>query len=173
VTPNDAGMLLALFDTLPARDRTFLERRLNLAEVQGWGNERGVARLLVERDGTAAAYLAVISHGGWSNHVGDLRLVVAAACRRQGIGRILARRGLIEGVELGLAKITVEVAAENEGDIAMFTSIGFRAEALLEDHIRDGDGNMHDLVLLSHDVERVRADLAAIGIETALGLPGA
>jgi hypothetical protein len=69
-----------------------------------------------------------------------------------------------------LRKIMVAVAADKEGDIAMFSSIGFRPEALLEDQICDSHGHLHDMVLLSHNVERVLQDLAAVGIDTAVGL---
>ena len=71
---------------------------------------------------------------------------------------------------MNLRKIMVAVAADKEGDIAMFSSIGFRPEALLEDQIFDSHGRLHDMVLLSHYVERVREDLATIGVDVAVGL---
>jgi hypothetical protein len=47
----------------------------------------------------------------------------------------------------------------------LFESLGFRAEALLRDHVRDRAGNPHDLAILSHDIARVAAQHRAFGIE--------
>jgi ribosomal protein S18 acetylase RimI-like enzyme len=172
VTPDDADLLVGLFGTLSERDLSFLEPRLDRETLARWGTDDDpAARWLVEDGGEAQAYLAVIRAQGWSNHVGDLRLVVADSRRGEGLGRLLARHGLLEGVRLGLQKLTVAVAASAEGTIEMFTSIGFRAEALLENHIRDRTGALHDLVLLSHDVSQVYEDLVSVGIDAEIG-PG-
>ena len=173
VTPSDTELLLALFGALPERDLSFLEHPLDREAISRWGSAGDPAsRWLVAPGTEAIAYVAVVPAQGWSSHVGDLRLVVADGHRRAGLGRALARLGLLEGVALKLRKISVAVAADKEGDIEMFTSIGFRAEALLEDHIRDRDGMLHDLVLLSHDVEQVQEDMSTIGIDMAVGLGG-
>ncbi len=170
VGPADTDLLAALFAGVPDRDRSFLEGRLDRDDIARWEHADGASRWLVGDDDEAWAFLSVIAHQGWSSHVGELRLIVGDRHRRKGVGRALARHGLVQGVEMALLKITVEVAAAKEGDIAMFTSLGFRAEALLEDHIRDSAGDLHDLVLLSHDVTQVREDLITVGIDTAVGL---
>jgi ribosomal protein S18 acetylase RimI-like enzyme len=96
-------------------------------------------------------------------------MVVGSDYRRRGIGRRLARHGLTEAVRLGQLKIVVEVVADKEGDIEMFTSIGFRPEALLQNQIRDHSGELRDLVLLSHDVEDVSASMDMLGLDEAVG----
>src|SRR5918999_1812417 len=97
------------------------------------------------------------------------RWVAGERFRRRGLGRRLARYGLAEAVRLGLRKIIVEVAAEKEGDIDMFTSIGFTAEALLRDHICDRKGNLRDLVILSHDVGEVASSMGVLGLDDEFG----
>jgi hypothetical protein len=47
--------------------------------------------------------------------------------------------------------------------------LGFRAEALLRNHVKDHDGNTHDLALLSHDVSAVQSMMHALGVSDALG----
>ena len=173
VTPADVDALSALFDALPERDRSFLEHRLDRETIARWGADGdGAKRWLVDAEGQAVAYLAVIPGIGWSSHVGELRLVVTGDQRGRGLGRMLARHALIEGMAIGLSKITVAVDAERPGDIEMFASIGFRAEALLEDHIRDSTGATHDLALLCHNVREAYEDLVAIGIDDAIAAPG-
>lgn len=170
VEPADTEILAALFAGLPDRDRSFLQGRTEPEVIARWDFGDGGSRWLVEEDGEARAFLSVIPHQGWSSHVGALRLVVGAGYRRRGIGRLLARHGLLEGIALNLKKITVDVAADRDGDIAMFASLGFRPEALLEDQISDWNGDLHDLVVLAHDVASVRDDLEVVGVNAALGL---
>jgi L-amino acid N-acyltransferase YncA len=48
-----------------------------------------------------------------------------------------------------------QMTADQTGAIALFESLGFRAEALLRDHVRDREGHSHDIVMLGHDVNKV------------------
>jgi hypothetical protein len=47
--------------------------------------------------------------------------------------------------------------------------MGFKPEALLRDHIKDREGNKHDLLILAHDVAGFHAQLDAYGVTKALG----
>jgi hypothetical protein len=47
--------------------------------------------------------------------------------------------------------------------------LGFQPEALLRDHVCDRNGQLRDLMVLSHLVEERWADLSAVGIEDAVG----
>lgn len=172
ITADNAAMAVAFLQAMPAGDRTFFKEPVDDDAVQRWPAEAGRYRwLLVDPDAEeAVAFLAVIPGQGWSAHVGELRLIVAPGHRRRGLGSLLARRALLEGLALGLAKLTVEVAADKAGDIEMFTTIGFDAEGLLKHHIRDAEGALRDLVVLSHLVSGVREDLAVLGIDEAVGL---
>ena len=67
--------------------------------------------------------------------------------------------------ERGLAKLTARMTVDQTGSIALFEGVGFRAEAMLKDHVRGADGKCHDLAILSYDAARVAARHAAIGIE--------
>ena len=152
-TPDDLDALLDFFERVPESERTFFkEEVLDRATVEGWlTGERGRRGVAVE-DGRVIGYVAVIRLSGWSDHVGDVRLVVDPAHRTQGVGRTLARWALVQAVQCGLTKLTVEVVVEQERAVAMFGALGFVAEGLLRDHVRDQDGELRDLVLLSHAV---------------------
>jgi ribosomal protein S18 acetylase RimI-like enzyme len=112
-------------------------------------------------------YVAVVPLHGWSSHVGEVRVIVDPAYRGRGIGRALARRAVLEALELGLEKMVVEVVADQEPAIGMFRSLGFEPEALLVDHVRDRSGELRDLMVLAHSVEAQWAaiDLAGIADE--------
>jgi len=83
-------------------------------------------------------------------------------------GRALARWALLQALECDLKKLTVEVVAEQEGAVSMFGGLGFQAEGLLRDHVRDRDGELRDLILLSHSVEDAWSAMETAGIDDAL-----
>jgi ribosomal protein S18 acetylase RimI-like enzyme len=171
IGPDDVAALTRFVSELPDGDRTFFKEGDDPETVAFWCRDERSGRWIVEApDGRIRGYLAVIPGVGWSSHVGELRVVVAGDARRMGIGRALAHRGLLESVRRGLDKIVVEVVADKEGDIAMFTSIGFDAEALLKNHIRDRHGETRDLLILAHDVGEVRDSLHALGIDQETGV---
>ena len=69
---------------------------------------------------------AVIPGAGWSSHVGEVRLVVDPNRRRGGVGKALARRALVAALEADLRKLVVEVVADQEPAIRLFTELGFK-----------------------------------------------
>ena len=78
---------------------------------------------------------------------------------------LIGQRRVRQAVDMGLSKLVVEVVAVQEGTIAMFNTLGFRGEALLTDHIRDGQGELQDLVVLAHDVTAAASALETVGAE--------
>ena len=168
LTPERVDGLAEFFAALPEGDLTFVKEPLtDRSVVAGWAGDEeagAAARRWVACDGEdVVGYVAVLPLTGWSRHVGELRLVVARAARGQGVGASLAAHALRQAVEMGLSKLVVEVVAVQEGAIAMFNSLGFRAEALLTDQIRDGRGELQDLVVLAHDVTAAATALDTIG----------
>jgi ribosomal protein S18 acetylase RimI-like enzyme len=162
----DADGLRAFFERVPEGDRTFFREDVwSPAVIAGWLASRTSRRWVAVDGDTVTGYLAVIPQIGWSSHVAEVRLVVDPARRRQGVGKALARRGLLEGLSMGLSKLVVQVAAEQEAAVAMFYGIGFEAEALFKDHIRDAAGQLHDLVVLAHFVDHTWAAMHTTGID--------
>ena len=94
--------------------------------------------------------------------------IVVAADARQGLGRKLTQECFAIALGLGLEKMTAQMTVDQRGAIAVFEGLGFRAEALLRDHVKDRDGTKHDIVMLSHDVARFQAQMAAYGLTAAL-----
>jgi L-amino acid N-acyltransferase YncA len=163
---EDLDALLAFFEHLPAGERAFFkEEVLDRPTVQKWIDPAARGRRAIAIvDERVAGYVAVIPLHGWSDHVGEIRLVVAQRHRRHGVGRALARRAVLDALECKLAKLVVEVVAEQEGAVGMFQGLGFNAEGLLRDHVRDTAGRLHDLVLLAHSVQDQWEQMSAAGI---------
>jgi ribosomal protein S18 acetylase RimI-like enzyme len=165
--------LTELFGELSQRDLTLIKEDLTDPDaVRGWAARPGQQWVAVDGQ-DVLGYAAVRPLAEWSDHVGQLRLVVDPARRRAGVGRALARHALTEAVRAGRRKLVVELAADQQNALTMFSSLGFTGEALLRDHIRDRDGVLHDLVMLAHFVDGMWADMGAFGVSDELGLPGA
>ena len=177
VEPADADALRAFFGRVPEGDRTFFrEDVLEPGVVERWMADPEQRRLAAIVDGEIVGHGAVIRGVGWSAHVGELRLVVDPAHRRIGLGRLLAQRAVVEAIEMGATKLVVEVVAEQEATVAMFTGLGFEAEGLLRDQVRSQSGQVHDLLVLSHFVEELWATMATTGVDELVlddaGQPG-
>jgi ribosomal protein S18 acetylase RimI-like enzyme len=171
LAPEHCDALLRFFRELPEGDRTFIKEDVTDPEtVRAWttGGNRWVA---VDGD-EVRGYVAVLRLPGWSDHVGEVRLVVAPGARGSGLGRELARHALVAGVEAGLTKLVVEVVAEQGAALALFSGLGFSGEALLRDHIRGRDGQLRDLMVLAHHVGETWSGMDTVGVADELGERG-
>src|SRR4051794_5025294 len=168
IAERDETALQRFFARIPEADRTFLKEDVDdAALVAAWARPGSARTIALEADEVLGS-VAVVPLHGWSSHVGEVRLVVDPAARGRGIGRELARHAVHDAVDLGLAKLVVEVIADQASLIAMFVALGFDAEALLADHVRDRNGQIRDLLVLANDVESQFAAMATAGISEEL-----
>ena len=166
--PGDREALERFLRRVPEGDRTFFKEDVDdPAVVDAWVLP-GTARVLAVEDGEVLGYLALVPLHGWSRHVGEVRVIVDPDRRGRGVGRALARRAVVEAIELQLTKLVVEVVSDHEPTIAMFRSLGFEPEALLLDHVCDRNGRLRDLLVLAHSVEAQMAALELAGIADEL-----
>jgi ribosomal protein S18 acetylase RimI-like enzyme len=100
--------------------------------------------------------------------VGEVRVIVDPDHRGRGIGRALARRAVIDAIDLEVTKMVVEVIADQEPTVALFRSLGFDPEALLTDHVRDRAGEVRDLMILAQRVEEQWSSMVVAGIADEL-----
>ena len=166
-----AAALTQFFQELPDGDITFIKEDVTDPErVRTWADATGGATRWVAVDGDrVAGYVAIVRLSGWSDHVGELRLVVHPDSRGTGLGGQLARHAFSQALEAGLSKLVVELVADQEHALEMFLKLGFTGEALLRDHIRDRDGGLRDLVVLAHHVDTNWAAMTAVGLADELG----
>jgi RimJ/RimL family protein N-acetyltransferase len=162
----DEAAVLAFAQKLPTHDLLFLPRNISQPKVlSAWINEieRGdITSLLAIKQGAVVGCGTLVRDPhSWSPHVGEIRMVVSLDVRGQGVGRALSQ-------DAGLEKLSVQMTVDQQAAIALFESLGFKAEALLHDHVRDVDGKKHDIVVLGHNVAQVRAQLEAYGVPGAV-----
>lgn len=172
--PDDRAGMTAFVATLAEHDLLFLGRDLTHPRViEAWLHAIGegwIDSLVAEDTGTEGNPIVgtaalVRDPLGWSAHVGEVRLLVSTTRRGAGLGRDLLEGIYSIAMERGIAKLTARMTPDQLGSVMLFESLGFRAEALLKDHIRDRAGNSYDLAILSHDVARVATQHRAFGMD--------
>lgn len=173
MTPADETEMLAFARNLPAHDLLFLRRDITHPKVlAAWSSELeagSISSLIAREAGTIIGCSAVVRDElSFSPHVAELRVLVSPQGRDRGLGRILIQESFLIALSLGLEKLVAQMTVDQKSAIAVFEEMGFQAEALLKEHVRDADGTKHDLVVLSHDVERFQAQMEAYGLTDLL-----
>ena len=173
LTPDDAAAVLAFAQKLSAHDLLFLRRDISQPKVvAAWMEATRAGRIATVLATRANAVLGcatiVRDELSWSRHVGELRVILEPASRGRGLGQQLAQEAFALAIELGVEKLMAQMTVDQRGAIGVFEGLGFRAEALLHDHVKDRDGVTHDIVILSHDVAKFQAQMAAYGMTEAL-----
>ena len=168
----DRDRVAAFVATLEEHDLLFLGRDLRHPRVieawldaigEGWIDSLIAEDLDADGDPVVGTAALVRDPLGWSAHVGEVRLLVSPDRRGAGVGRDLLEAIFAIAHGRGLAKLSARMTPDQTGSVALFESLGFRAEALLKDQVRGRDGRPHDLAILSHDPARVAAQHKAFG----------
>jgi RimJ/RimL family protein N-acetyltransferase len=173
MSPADEAAVLAFAQKLPVHDLLFLPRDISEPKVlAAWIKEieRGaITSLLAWKAGTVVGCGTLVRDPlSWSPHVGEIRSVVSSDVRGQGVGRALSQETFALALGSGLERLVVQMTVDQTGAIAIFEGLGFKAEALLREHVKDKAGKSHDIVVLGHDVAQVRAQLEAYGLAGAV-----
>ena len=166
---SDRDALIAFIATLPAHDLLFLSRDVTHPKViDAWMRalDKGQINSLIVRDGSqvVGCTAIIVDQLGWSSHVGELRIMTSSACRGIGLGRTMIQECVAQAVDLGLKKLVAQMTTSQRAGITVFEELGFRAEALLAKHVADREGGLHDLVLMSQDVDTAAARRELYGL---------
>src|SRR5471032_1757266 len=138
----DEAAVLDFARKLPVHDLLFLPRDISEPKVLApWIKEieRGsITSLLAVKSGRVVGCGTIVRDPlSWSPHVGEIRNVVSPDVRGLGVGRVLSQETFALALSVGLEKLLVQMTVDQVGAIAIFEGLGFRAEALLRDHVRD------------------------------------
>src|ERR1700709_2861353 len=129
----DEAAVLDFAQKLPVHDLLFLPRNISQPKVlSAWIGEieRGaITSLLAVKDGEVVGCGTVVGDPhSWSPHVGEIRMVVSLSVRGQGVGRALSQETFALALGAGLEKLTVQMTVDQQAAIALFESLGFKAD---------------------------------------------
>ncbi|MCC6960565.1 MAG: GNAT family N-acetyltransferase [Dehalococcoidia bacterium] len=172
MTAADKAGILDFARSLPEHDLLFLRRDITQEDaVDDWIKEMNsgeIITILADCAGKIVGYATIHkSLLRWTEHVAELRVTVAESMRGAGLGRVLTQEAFATALAGGIDKMVAQMTLDQKGAIATFEGLGFRPEALLRDHVKDRDGNKHDLLMLSHEVAKFEAQRAAYGVNQA------
>ena len=165
---GDMAAVEAFAQGVPVHDLLFLGRDIQHPKViKAWVEsiaEGDIVSLLAWAGDTVVGTSAIVRDTlGWSPHVAEIRLLVSEDMRGHGLGRTLLQHSFTMAVDGGAEKLVARMTPDQKGAIAMFEEMGFRGEAMLRDHVRDRNGDVHDLAIFSLNVGRIGASHGAYG----------
>jgi RimJ/RimL family protein N-acetyltransferase len=165
----DLGAVLDFANALPRHDLLFLSRDIRHPKViAAWRDAiaDGMIKTQLAYDGNrVVGSTAIVSDPlGWSAHVADIRLLIAEDYRGRGLGRLLLKQSIETTLEDRIEKLIARMTPDQRGAIALFEEMGFRGEAMLRDHVKDADGNLHDLAILSLNVANAATHRQMLGL---------
>lgn len=169
MTTDDGEAMLKFAQELPAHDVLFMRR--NIAEQAGidkWVNDIADGRVhtvIALVDGKIGGYATIhLTELDWTRHVAELRVSVSPDLREHGLGRTLIREGFKLAVTLGVEIITSRMTPDQKAARTLFEELGFRNEAILKDHMKDKEGEYHDLLVMAVNVDEFLARRQAYGL---------
>lgn len=170
----DRQAVVSFARALPEHDLLFLRRDITDPDVvDEWlaQIEAGTLATILAFAGDALVGYGTLQRESlrWSRHLGEIRILVAPEHRSRGLGRTLTQEVFATALHNGIEKIVARMTRDQRGAISTFQGLGFRVEALLRDHVKDRNGTLHDLLLMSHDVAEFERTLTSYGVEDALG----
>ena len=148
----DRDAVLAFARDLPDDDLLFLQTNItDPAVVDAWLDDirKGTTTtILAFNNGVVIGDGSVHHHRAqWTRHIGEIRLLIGAGGRGQGLGRILADEIYALANILGLRMLTAQMTFDQQAAISIFRRLGFQREAVLTDYVMDAEGNARDLLV--------------------------
>ncbi len=167
---DDGEKIKQFAQSLSPHDLLYLRRDITHdAGIERWlsGVKEGRIHSIIAEDGDGEMVGYSTIHQSdldWSQHVADLRVSVAQKVRGVGLGRLLIREAFNIALALGVAKVSGQMTTDQTASRNLFQELGFQNEALLKDHVKDRDGNLHDLLIMAVEVDSFLAKRQAYGV---------
>lgn len=92
---------------------------------------------------------------GWTRHIANIRIVVGAGYDKLGVREAIIEELIRLAQKGGIERLETEVLPEHESYIKFLTQLGFEREVVRKNRAKGVDGKLHDLIILSNDLERV------------------
>lgn len=158
VAPDDRDPIIAFAKNLDETDLLFLRVDITKpAAVNNWlknVDSGETVSLLAIQNNEVLGYASVDRNPArWTRRVGEIRVNVTPDYRSLGLGRHLTAKIFDVARGLGLKKLVAHMTPDQTGAQAAFSRLGFVPEALLANYVEDRQGNVHDMAILSYDID--------------------
>lgn len=164
LVPGDFEDLIAFYLKLAEEDRLYLridvtnrktvQQRLNLMDF-GYHH-----RLIAIHNNEIMAEGALeLPFEDWRRHQGELRLVVAKAFQRRGLGMIMMKELYCLSLRHSVETVVIWMMKPQTAALSLGRKVGFRDECVLPSFVRDQKGEMHDLIILKGKTETLLKEI--------------
>jgi len=151
---DDVDRSLRFFLDLPPEDRRYLrvdvtkrdvvERRIRHAVAGGAHRIVALADDKIVADGSLE-----FSGESWRRHVAEIRVIVAREYQRLRLGAVVISELFRTAQQRDVEKVVAKMAAPQTGARKIFDKLGFRVDSVLPDYIKDADGKLQSLVIMT------------------------
>lgn len=115
-----------------------------------------VYRLLAFRDDDVVANGALEFQGeGWRRHMAEIRTIVDPGLRRLGVGAMMIRHLFEEAKRREVEKVEVRLVEPQVSARKVCERLGFHLDAVLPDYVKDADGRLQSLLVMSCTLDEV------------------
>lgn len=154
LTVDDFDRSLAFLKSLPAMDRRYLRVDVTREDIVERRLEQAAAgevyRIAAFDDDVIVADGALeFSSHGWTRHIGEIRVLVAEDYRSRRLGTILIGELFLEAERRRVEKVIVKMVKQQIAVRKICDRLGFRVDAVLADHVKDAEGKLRDLIVMS------------------------
>ena len=161
---GDRDAMVTFARAQPVHDLLFLRRDITQpAVVSAWLQdiEEGFnTTVIATHDEAIVGYAGVNSDRmSWTRHVAELRVLVDSSMRSKRLGRLLVEQAFAIARERDVKKMVAQMTTDQGGAIRVFTRMGFQREARLRNQVMDRDSVLHDLQIMSLDVDEFQAKI--------------
>jgi len=156
--PDDLDKLMEFYQGIPLEDRKYLRFDITDRKVVAKRLKRIESgddiRITAVHDGKfVASGVIELSGLAWSKHQGEIRVIIARPFQHRGLGMIVIRELFFIAVQNNLEVITAMMMRPQVAAQHIFRKLGFREEMLLPDHLKDLDGVMQDMIIMTCNVK--------------------
>lgn len=157
---SDVERLRSFFISLPPESRHYLRYNVTnagflaarLAQLDNESHWRIVAELDGEIVGDATMDREPFA---WTHHVAELRAVVHPDHQNKGVLAMMLEDLLALGAKAKIERLFTEVVGAQTEAIAALEKEGFVYEATRKRYAKDSSGKLHDVIIMSNDLEQM------------------
>ncbi len=161
---DDLEKSFAFFQALPEEDRVFLRTdvtKRELVQQRTLSIDSGKVLRIIATIGDDIVADGVVELEGhsWKKHVGELRLFVAKAYQRKGLGILMAQELYSLAASARVEEIVVKMMRPQKAARSIFRKLGFHEEILMPDYVKDLSGKKQDLIIMRCDLDALWKEL--------------
>lgn len=152
---DDEQKIFEMFQRFSEEDRWFLDddvsdRKLINSRVKDVNRDRFNSIVAQLEDRIIALGLLKREHHGSQSHIGTIVISVDPRFREKRLGTWILLDLINLAMEMGLEKLMMSLVRDRDDVVIRgIKSLDFFEEARIRDHIKDKDGQTHDLVVMT------------------------